>query len=69
MAERRATNEEALKEATYQVAGTLRGGDQHADVSEGLRQRTVVTSRTQGSLVLRYAPRSPKAAASIDTNS
>jgi hypothetical protein len=69
MTEKRITVEEISKRAVYTLAGVVPGEVQPAPASDALQQRTVVTSLTEGTVVLRYAPRTPKAAEPVDTAS
>jgi hypothetical protein len=69
MAERRTTNEETSKRAVYTRAEVIPGGGQPATVANFLHQRIVVTSLTEGTVALRYAPRAPKASGSVNTDS
>jgi hypothetical protein len=69
MAEKKTTNDEAGKKAVYAKAVVIESAGQPAEAPETLQQRTVVTSLTQGSVTLRYAPRTPKAAGPVDTTS
>jgi hypothetical protein len=69
MPERKTTNEEAGRKAVYTKAVVIESGGQPAKAPETLQLRTVMTSQTQGSVTLRFAPRTPKAAESVDTTS
>ena len=69
MADKNTISEEFVKKATYQQAVVVQGGGQPAESSETLRQRIVVTSKTHGTVDLRYAPRTPKATEPVDTAS
>jgi hypothetical protein len=67
MSERTTTTEEVRKKATDTEATLVRGGGKVVAASEGLHQRTVATSLTQGTVTLRYAPRTTKAGDPVDT--
>ena len=69
MAERRTSEEGTGRKPVYRRAEGVPGGGQVAEVSQALQQRTVVTSLTQGTVTLRYAPRTPKASGPVDTAS
>jgi len=69
MAEKNTIIEDLEKNATYQQAVFVQGGGQPTETSETLHQRMVVTSKTHGTVDLRYAPRTPKASEPVDTAS
>jgi hypothetical protein len=70
MVERSTTVEQVSRKPVYTQAVILQGGGRPAEAaSTSLRQRTVATSQTDGTVNLRYAPRQPKASQPVDTAS
>jgi hypothetical protein len=73
MAERKTNVEQVGSNAVYRQAVVIPAGGPVSEPaeapSEALHQRTVATSQTQGTMTLRYAPRVPKAAEPVDTDS
>lgn len=70
MDERR-TNFEQVGNVVYREAVVIPAAqvEPSGSPAEALHQRTVATTQTQGNVTLRYAPRVPKAAEPVDTDS